>query len=173
MTKQIGKMFNPASLRSWATPLTIGTFILMTGTGVLMFFDIVPGYVAFAHEWISWLFLVAVVAHMVLNHRSLTRHLAGRWGRASVAVFAVMLAVSTLSFGRLTAPQLKWPIAAALFDARLSTLAELTRRNDAQLLGRLAAHGVTARADETVIEVAARHGLDEFHVLGLIFLDPM
>lgn len=36
-------MFKSASLRSWATQLTIGTFVLMAGTGVLMFFDVVPG----------------------------------------------------------------------------------------------------------------------------------
>jgi len=143
-------MFKLASLRSWATPLTIGTFVLMTGTGVLMFFDIVPGYVAFAHEWLSWLFVVGVVAHTLLNFRSFARHLAGRWGRTSLVVFTAVLVVSTLSFGRITAPQLKWPISEALIETPLSVLAEVTRRDDAQLLQELAAQGVTARADETV-----------------------
>ncbi len=155
----------------WATPLTIGTFALMAGSGVMMFFDIVPGYVSFAHEWMSWLFLIAVVAHILLNYRSFTRHLAGRWGRASLVAFTAVLTISTLSFGRITAPQLKWPISEALIDANLSLLAELTHRNDAQLVRELAAQGIRARPDQSVKEVAKAHGMDEFHVLGLIFLD--
>src|SRR5690606_2568416 len=77
---EVRRMLAPANLRSWATPLTIGTFALMTGSGVLMFFDIVPGYVTFVHEWMSWLFLIAAAAHVLVNSRSFTRHLASRWG---------------------------------------------------------------------------------------------
>jgi hypothetical protein len=164
-------MIAPASLRSWATPLTIGTFALMTGSGVLMFFDFVPGYVTFVHEWMSWLFVIACAAHVLLNSRSFMRHLAGRWGQASLVVFTMMLIVSTLSFGRITAPQLKWPLSETLINARLSILADLRQSSDAQLVGALAAEGIRARSDQTVREVAAEHGLDEFHVLGLVFLD--
>ncbi|MNR38623.1 hypothetical protein D3C85_1567410 [compost metagenome] len=36
------KTAKPFTLRTWSTPLTIGSFILMAVTGVLMFFDVVP-----------------------------------------------------------------------------------------------------------------------------------
>ena len=164
-------MLAPANLRSWATPLTIGTFALMTGSGVLMFFDIVPGYVTFVHEWMSWLFLIAAAAHVLVNSRSFTRHLASRWGLASLLACTLVLVVSTLSFGRITAPQLKWPLSETLINAELSILADLQHSSDADLVASLATDGIRARPDQTVREVAAAHGLDEFHVLGLIFLD--
>ena len=75
--------FRSIGLRSWATPLTIGSFLLMAVTGVLMFFDIVPGYVSFAHEWASWLFLLGVVAHVAVNLRPFQRHLQPRGGRSA------------------------------------------------------------------------------------------
>jgi hypothetical protein len=134
-------VFKPSGLRPWATPLTIGSFVLMTGTGVLMFFDVVPGYVTVVHEWLSWLFVLGVLAHVLLHHRPFMRHLGTGWGRGSAVMFTVLLVASNLSFGQITAPQLKWPISEALIEARLSVLADLTRRNDAQLLRKLAAHG--------------------------------
>ncbi|MCG8276944.1 DUF4405 domain-containing protein [Stenotrophomonas sp. NLF4-10] len=69
------KTAKPFTLRTWSTPLTIGSFILMAVTGVLMFFDVVPGYLAFAHEWFSWFFLVGAGGHIAVNFRPLVRHL--------------------------------------------------------------------------------------------------
>lgn len=40
-----------SSLRKWATPLTIGSFLLMGVTGILMFFHLDIGLNKLAHEW--------------------------------------------------------------------------------------------------------------------------
>lgn len=160
----------PFSLRTWSTPLTIGSFVLMAVTGVLMFFDVVPGYVSFAHEWFSWLFLVGTAGHIAVNFKPLTKHLRSNWGKASVAVCVVVLVVSMFSFGRITAPQLKWPISNALVEAPLSALADVTRTDSAELVTRLAKHGITATPDQNVKGLAEKHDLDEFHILGLVFL---
>lgn len=117
----------------------------------MMFFDIVPGYVTFAHEWPSWIFLVGIGAH--------------------IAVFAATMALSTYSFGQITAPQLKWPLSEAMVEAPISLLAELTKTTDAALLNRLLEHGISARPDQTVMELAEAYDQDEFHILGLIVLD--
>lgn len=163
-------MAKPVTLRSWATPLTIGSFILMAISGILMFFDVVPGYVSFAHEWFSWLFLLGAVGHIVVNYRPLIFHLRSKWGRTSVAAFTILLAASTFSFGRITAPQLKWPISEALFQAPLSALADVTRTDRDQLLKKLRTHGIMAKPDQTIHDLAAEHGMDEFHLLGLVIL---
>jgi hypothetical protein len=157
-------------LRTWSTPLTIGSFTLMALTGVMMFFDVVPGYVTFAHEWFSWLFLLGAGGHMAVNFRPLTKHLQSNWGRANVAIFAIVLVVSTFSFGRITAPQLKWPISNALIEAPLSALADVTRTDPAELLAKLEARGITATPDQNIKELAEAHGMDEFHILGLVIL---
>ena len=160
----------PFSLRTWSTPVTMGSFVLMAASGVLMFFDVVPGYVSFAHEWFSWLFLLGAGGHTAVHLRPLAKHLGTRWGRASLALCTAALAASMFSFGRITAPQLKWPIAQALVDAPLSVLADLTRTDSAALLARLQAHGIAATADQSISELAAAQAVDEFHVLGLVIL---
>lgn len=160
----------PFSLRTWSTPLTIGSFILMAITGVLMFFDVVPGYLTFAHEWGSWLFLVGAGGHVAVNFRPLMNHLRSNWGRANVAIFVIVLVISTFSFGRITAPQLKWPISNALVEAPLSALASLTRTDSQEIVAELRTHGISAGPDQCIRELAAAHGVDEFHILGLIML---
>lgn len=164
------KTSKPFGQRTWSTPLTIGSFILMAVTGVLMFFDVVPGYISFAHEWFSWLFLLGAGGHIAVNFRPLTRHLQSNWGRTSVAVFTVVLLVSTFSFGRITAPQLKWPISNALVDAPLSALADVTRTSTDDVLGKLKAHGISATPGQSIRDLATQHEVDEFHMLGLVFL---
>ena len=162
-------MFRPPSLRPWATPLTIGAFMLMAVSGVMMFFEMMPGYVTAAHKWLSWLFLVGAGAHIIVNNRAFVRHLGSAWGRASLAVFTLALLMSTFSFGQVTSSQLRSRVAHRLVEARLSTLADLTRTDHRELLRKLAAHGVEAQSNQTVKEVAAQHGIEDFHVLGLIF----
>lgn len=164
------KTAKPFTLRTWSTPLTIGSFILMAVTGVLMFFDVVPGYLTFAHEWFSWFFLVGAGGHIAVNFRPLVRHLQSSWGRANVAIFTIILVVSTFSFGRITAPQLKWSISNALIEAPLSALADVTRTDPVELLANLKAHGVTATPDQNIKELADAHDMDEFHILGLVIL---
>jgi hypothetical protein len=58
------------SLRSWATPLTIGSTVIVTVTGLLLFFHAAPGLTRPAHEWVGWIMTVAVVAHVILNFRA-------------------------------------------------------------------------------------------------------
>ena len=48
------------ALRRWATPLTIGAFVFMAVTGILMFFEVRLGIIKVAHEWLSWLMVIAV-----------------------------------------------------------------------------------------------------------------
>lgn len=164
------KTAQPFSLRTWSTPLTIGSFILMAVTGVLMFFDVVPGYLSFAHEWCSWFFLAGAAGHVAVNFRPFVKHLKSNWGRANVAIFTIALVVSMFSFGRITAPQLKWPISNALVEAPLSALADVTRTDQVELLAKLKTHGITATPKQNIKELAEEFDLDEFHILGLVFL---
>lgn len=157
-------------LRTWSTPLTIGSFVLMAVTGVMMFFDVAPGYVSFAHEWASWFFLVGTAGHVAVNFRPLRRHLRSNWGRANVVIFSTALVVSMFSFGRITAPQLKWPISNALVQAPLSALADLTHTGPAELVARLEQHGLSATPEQNIMHLADKHDMDEFHILGLVFL---
>lgn len=80
-----------------ATPLTIGSFILMAATGVLMFFHLDSGLNKDAHEWLSWVFLLGVGLHITRNLPSLQRHLKTKAGIGIVSVFLTVLALSTFA----------------------------------------------------------------------------
>ena len=77
-------MFTQMSLRRWSTPLTMGSFVLMSGTGMLMFFEWNPGLTTVVHQWFSWFFLVGAAGHVAVNIRPLKTHFKSRWGKTSV-----------------------------------------------------------------------------------------
>ena len=88
------------SWRVWATPLTIGAFLLMAVTGILMFFKIATGFNVPAHEWFSWAFLIGAGAHLAANLPSFKQHLKKTKARVIMGFFVIVLAASFLSFGK-------------------------------------------------------------------------
>lgn len=160
----------PIPARTWATPLVIGSFLLMSLSGLLMFFHWNGGLTAGIHQWFSWFFLLGAGGHIAANFRSFKTHLASRAGRASVALFAAALLASLFSWGLVTGAQLERPIARALVDAPLSSLAEVTRAEPDALLKKLKAHGIAATPGQSVHELAAAHGVSVERLLALVFL---
>jgi hypothetical protein len=142
----------------------------MSVTGVLMFFDVEFGLVTIAHQWLSWLFLIGAVSHIVANVRPFQKHLESRWGKTSVAVFAILLAASMFSWGRITGPQLKRPIIEAIADAPLSALAGTTRTTPEALIAEMKARGITATSEQSVREITNAYDIDVNRVLGFVFL---
>lgn len=78
-------------LRDWATPLTIGVFVVSALTGLTMFFEADTGFGKLVHQWLGWVLVLAVVSHVVVNFASFRRHLtkgSGRWLVLALAVLA-------------------------------------------------------------------------------------
>ncbi len=157
-------------LRTWATPLTIGAFVLMAGTGVAMFFEWNYGLTTVVHQWFSWLFLLGAVGHIVANFRPLRNHLKSRWGKVSVTLFMGVLAASFFSWGRITGPQLKGPIEQALVHAPLWALAGATHAEPEALVARLKAHGIAAGSEQTIGELSRTNSVGENRLLAIVFL---
>ncbi|MCB1514538.1 MAG: DUF4405 domain-containing protein [Hyphomicrobiaceae bacterium] len=81
--------------REWATPLTIGSFLLMAVTGILMFFHLDMGLNKLAHEWLGWIMVAGVIAHAVANWGAFKRYfIASASGRAIIAAGVLVLAGS-------------------------------------------------------------------------------
>lgn len=156
-------------LRAWATPLAIATFVLMAGTGVLMFFGIDAGITVVVHQWFSWLFLGAVGAHLTLHVRALSRHLQSTSVRLGVGLFAGILVLSLFSWGMVTGPQLKQPIERAMLDASVDTLAAVTHVTPATLVARLSAIGIATNGRETIAQLSQRHGVSPHRLLAVVF----
>lgn len=157
-------------LRIWATPLTIGSFFLMSATGVLMFFEWERGLMTVVHQWFSWLFLAGAGGHIATNFLPFKNHLKSRWGRASVNAFMVILVASFFSWGLITGPQLVIPIEQALVHAPLSALASVTRTTPDVLLGRLKLHGIIATSQQSIRDLSGKHGKSEERLLAIVFL---
>jgi hypothetical protein len=158
-------------LRAWATPLTIGAFVLMAATGILMFFGWRGGLISEVHEWFSWLFLAGAAAHLLVNYRPLTLHLKSRWGRTILAASAVVLAVAIFPSGHRTNHQLHGLVEHALVAAPLSTVANLANVAPADLESRLKAHGVVATMQQSVHEVSEQNRLTEHGLLAIVFMN--
>jgi hypothetical protein len=157
-------------LRTWATPLTIGTFLLMATTGVLMFFDWNLGLTTVVHQWFSWLFLAAAAGHIAVNVRPFKNHLRSRRGKASIATFMFVLAASFFSWGLISGPRLLKPVEQALVDAPLETLAGLTRTTPDALVRRLKARGIVATSLQSVHELSRESGVGKHRLLAIVFL---
>jgi len=82
--------------RSWITPLVIGSFVLLSVTGVLMFFHLESGLNKTAHQWLSWTMVGGVALHVALNLTAFKRYFRQTMGRWVVALFAILLALSFL-----------------------------------------------------------------------------
>lgn len=144
--------------RDWFTPLALGSFALLGGTGVLMFFHLDTGLNKVAHEWLSWLLLAAVGGHAAANFQALKRHLSRGRGLAIVALCLLVLAASFLPLGKSSeAPAFAGPVQ-ALAHAPLPVLAQVAGMGSAELQSRLQAAGVTV--DENTANLASAIGED-------------
>lgn len=158
-------------LRAWATPLAIATFVLMAGTGVLMFFGINTGITDVIHQWFSWLFLLAVGAHLTMHVRSIARHMQSTSVRLGVGLFATILVLSLFSWGTVTGPQLKRPIERAMLEASVNSLATVTHVSSATLVARFSAIGVDTTGRETIAQLSQRYRVSPHRLLAVVFAD--
>lgn len=134
------------SLRSWATPLTIGSFLLISVTGGMMFFHLETPLGKVAHEWLGWALVGAVAAHLWLNRRALSTYFKrpaalGIMGGAVIALVATFV-VPLGESGSVPVRQ----VLGSLTHAPISTLAVLAGRQEAEVLAALSVTypGVTA-----------------------------
>ncbi|HMM86236.1 DUF4405 domain-containing protein [Azohydromonas sp.] len=143
--------------REWATPLVMGAFLLSAVTGVLMFFHADSGLNKVVHEWLGWVLLGGVALHATVNLAGVKRHLATGVGRAVIAGFALLLAVSFVPVGGGDEPPFVAPVR-ALAAAPLPVLAQVAGTTPDELQRRLATAGYPA--DDASASVAQRVGGD-------------
>jgi uncharacterized membrane protein SirB2 len=132
--------------RPWITPAVIGSFTLLSVTGILMFFHLDSGLNKVAHEWMSWIFVGVVVMHILLNSIAFKRYFKTAVGKAVIFGFLVLLA---LSFVRMGSGDSKPPFIAPvqmMAAAPLSAVAQVAQLDVAEVTARLAARGITAHS---------------------------
>lgn len=154
-----------STLRKYATPLTIGSFILMTVTGTLMFFHLDSGLNKLAHEWLGFAMIAAVALHVVLNWRAFSLYFKRPLAMGLMGVFVVVLG---LSFLPLAGQQQGRPDLVAVrlvVSAPLSEVAPLMDASVETLIARLAETGIVATADQSLSDLT---GGDVRQAAGLL-----
>ncbi len=152
-------------LRSWVTPMTLGSFLLIGITGVLMFFKVRGNLIVVAHEWLSPIFAIGACLHIWLNWNAVRAALSRARGLLIVGFFAVLLAFSIAPFEEAAEiarhhghgeEGLGRRSAEVLLHARIATVAELTGRTPQQLRDRLDRCGIRVASDEALLLEAAQ-----------------
>lgn len=148
------------TLRRWATPMTIGAFMLISITGIMMFFHIELGIIKVAHEWLSWLMLLAVGLHVVVNWRAFSRYFSQKPAVAVIGVFALLLLAAMLIQGdERRGPQGRGgPMQAAqvLLTAPLDKVADITGNTPNGLRAKLQEKGFAVDAAATSLDAIAK-----------------
>lgn len=157
-------------LRSWATPLTIGTFVIISVTGVLMFFHADSGLNKVVHEWIGLVMVAAVFAHLLLNWRAFTTYFKRPVAVTLMSVGALVLAASFfLGGGADGGPDGMRALMMSVGNARVATLAELAGQDTETVLASLDAAGFDATADETLAALSGGDRAKQDEIIGLVF----
>lgn len=155
--------------REWTTPITAGAFLLLAVTGVFMFFHAAPGLAKEAHEWLSWVFLVAVVFHLAVNFAAFKKYLFQRKGQVLLGAFALILLVSFAPFGDDDdGPPFAAPVR-ALAKAPLITLAQVAESSPEQMIERLKKEGVIVQsAQQSLSELVGDDLHKQMHFMKML-----
>ncbi|MCA0444747.1 MAG: DUF4405 domain-containing protein [Bacteroidetes bacterium] len=157
--------------KSWVTPITIGAFILMAVTGLLMFFEIETGYNKRAHEWFSLIFVAGALFHIWTSKNSFLYYFKTWKGIAFISFFVVVLALSFLSppkeqNGRIPVQK----VIGKLNSKPINDLALLSGANRDSLLIQLNQAGFkVSDGSETVQDLAKGERGNEAKIYSLIF----
>ncbi len=156
-----------SDLRSWATPLTIGSFLIMGTTGGPMFFHLDSGFNTPLHEWAGWAMVIGVSAHLVLNWRAFKGYFERPMARTVMAGCAGLLA---LSF---------WPIAGggnpmqavlrAIDSADVALVVQLSGLDMETGLQRLAQAGFEAAPGTAIHALTGGDRDQQMQIVGALF----
>lgn len=141
------------TLRSWATPLTVGAFLLISVTGILMFFHLETGLSKVAHEWLGWFLVTGVAAHLWLNWRAFTTYFKRPAAVAIMGAGVLVLTASLLMPGPEGGAVPVRQVLGSLTKAPISTLASLAGKDEASLLASLASDHPGVTADQTLADL--------------------
>lgn len=156
--------------RDWATPLTIGAFVLMAVTGILMFFHLDTGLNKEAHEWLGWAMVAGVAAHVVANFSAFKRHFARGSALAIIGVYVVLLGASFFIQEEDEGGNPARRASQAVLAAPISAVAGLTSRTPDQLVADLRAAGFqVTSAQQTLNAVTGPERDKQFKALAVIF----
>ncbi len=187
-------MIEKLRLEKWATPLTIGAFMVQGITGMLMFFGVNIGLARLIHSRVfSLILIVALTFHVIKNWKLLIEYFAKPVG---VAIIGILLTLGSLAlvvptpqfpgtglretppgtgfretpFGSRFGGNSFFAATAALAKSSIKTVAEVAKVKPSSLISKLEAKGISIKSsDQTIGEIAAKNNKREFEILNYVF----
>lgn len=156
------------TLRQYATPVTMGAFILSAVTGVLMFFHLDTGLNKVAHEWLSWALVAGVLAHLTVNYRAFKGYLKRPLARGVMAGFAIVLVASFLPLAGSSGSVVP-VVMEGLAKAPMVKVIALTGQEQPLVLSRLEAAGFEADPQQTITSLSGGDRGAQGEILKEIF----
>lgn len=162
-------MKNMSKMRKWATPITIGAFILSAVTGIMLFFKLNLGMVKVVHEWMSWLLVGGTVFHVIANGRLFAGYFSTHLGRAIIVVFILFTCAALIPLGEKQG-HAGPPVASILNRTPLSSVAMAAGHTPDEAVALLKANGVKIEGKEqSIAEISRENGKDPVYLLDMIF----
>ena len=148
------------------TPLTIGSFIVASITGVLLFFEIDPSGVRATHEWMSLLFVLAGSLHIYTNKRPFARYFSDRTLLVILGSIAAGGILYAISFNDIYLAEASYQLLTKTEIAQLSTLLGISHD---ELLNKLSALNITTvQPGQSLDDIAQRYERDVHDVMELL-----
>lgn len=157
------------TLRKWATPVTIGIFVLMAVTGILMFFHLDMGLNKLVHEWAGWVMVAGVLAHVLVNYRAFLGYLKRPLAQGVMGAFVVVLGLSFIPAGGGGPGETVAKVMQTLNATPVEQVIALAGRDTDDGLAILAQNGVQASAGQSLGEIAGGDRGQGMRILGLLF----
>jgi len=158
------------TLKSWATPLIIATFIISAVTGVLLFFHIKGGLIKPVHEWLSWALVTGGVLHTVANWKSFTNYFSRKAALAiiSTGLIVTIAAITIPTQGKGGNPFMR--VNRTLSTASVETLAPIVKLSPEQAVSKLEQKGLkVGDAGQSIKAIATANGKEEQKVILALF----
>lgn len=156
--------------RDWATPITIGAFILMACTGLLMFFHLDTGRNKDVHEWLGWAMVAGVGLHVTVNWTLFKRYLGKTSSLAIIGIFVLVLVASFFIPEEEKEGNPGKRATQAVLSAPISAIAPLANQTPAELVNTLQQAGFKIQSpDQTLLSVTGPERDQQFKALGTIF----
>ena len=164
------------TLKSWATPLAVGAFIISGVTGLLIFFDLELGIIEPVHKWLSWLLVTGVILHLISNWKQFTGYLSNKPAISIIGAALIVTVASLLPIfgekeeGKEGGKERSGIIAAQLLESSsLETVALVVKTTPSLLVEQLKKSGILVNDTSlTIQQIASSNGKKEKAVLDVV-----
>jgi hypothetical protein len=160
-------------IRIIATPLTMAAFVLMSITGVSMFFEVHVGFIQDAHRIFSWAFLTGILMHIFVHRTAIRNHLKKPLAKVLLLIFIAITIMAFIPFksksGEVDGHMLAHKSAELFLESDLNGIAAITHQTSAELVAELQTQGiVSAQPTQSVRAIAQAAHRDPNAVLALL-----